>query len=107
MYPSGKKVFEYLYDNNTFFDREEARVVCHLQSKPPGESVDTKLPVIISWEDPTVPDQDSGQFFIYKPDPAIADIHPNITIRRYEMNFATFATITTSNTLRQGRRCNY
>ena len=93
-----RKFSECLCDVNIFFDREEIKVVCHLQSKPQGETVNTKLPVIISWEDPVVSDQDSGQFFTYKPDPVIADIHPYVTIRRYEINFSSFAKANTSNT---------
>ena len=72
-------------------------MVCQVQSKPEWVSLNVQQAVTISWDDIVVPHQGTGQFFTYKPDPIIDDIHPRVTIRRYEINL-TFATVNTSNT---------
>ena len=63
------------------FNREEAQVVCVSQEV---EESDLEIPqsVSVSWITGYLPDRDTGFFFIYKPDPEIQGIHPDITILR-------------------------
>ena len=67
-------------------DREEDNVVCQVQPKPESVSLNVQQVVSITWVDTLFPHQETGQFFTFKPDPIINDIHPRVTIRRYEMN---------------------
>ena len=64
-------------------------MVCQVQSRPEVASVNTQQRVAISWSDPAVPDQETGFYFTYKPDPVVADIHPTVTIRRYQHQLDT------------------
>ena len=66
-------------------------MVCQVQSKPESVSLNIQQALTISWDDTVIPYQETGQFFTYKPDPIINDIHPRVTIRRYEINL-TFNT---------------
>ena len=65
-------------------------MICQIQEKPEGSSVNIQQPVTISWEDPAVPDQDTGWNFTYKPDPILDAIHPNVTVPRLEKNHVNY-----------------
>ena len=60
-------------------------MVCRVEPKLEDVSVDTEQSVILKWDDPDLDDLDTGFSFTYKPDPTIQDIHPNITIPRYNI----------------------
>ena len=59
-------------------------MVCQVQSRPEGVPVNIRQRVAISWSDPALSDQETGFYFTYKPDPVLADIHPTVTILRYQ-----------------------
>ena len=69
-----------------YIHREEDKVVCQVQSKPEWVSLNIQQAVTISWDDTVIPDQETGQYFTYKPDPIINEIHPRVAIPRYEVN---------------------
>ena len=59
-------------------------MICQVQSKPELVSLNIQQAVTMSWDDADIPEQETGQFFTYKPDPIINDVHPHVTIHRYE-----------------------
>ena len=45
--------------------------------------LDTEQPVKIVWLEANIPDEVARFSFVYKPDPQVYSIHPDVTILRY------------------------
>ena len=56
--------------------------MCEVEGIKNESLVNTAQPVRIIWNDPDVPDENTGHHYTFKPDPTIDRVHPNINIAR-------------------------
>lgn len=55
--------------NQPVFFRTDTRVVCETAEMSNSTQLNISQPIVVSWIDPNVPDEDTGLKFTYLPDP--------------------------------------